>query len=314
MTSTSQSLAAVETGSALQRHAPAISLFIAIVAFSFAGVFLRLGIQAGVSPEVIAASRLLLSAIIVTPWVATRYRHELTHLGRRELLFAAGAGVLVGIHFILLIGSLKYTTVLLNQVIINTGPIWVAVLEVTLLKVRFKRGLWVGMGIALTGGLLSALSGLDGNTSVASDIPLGNLMALIASIFGSGYMILGRSVRQKVSLIPYIWVVYLCGGIAATGIVALQGLPVTGFSPEGYLWIIAVTIVPQLIGHSLFNFALAYFPATFVTLSGQVVSFTAGMLAYLLFAEVPSLLELIGSGVIVAGVVWSISAQPAKPK
>jgi drug/metabolite transporter (DMT)-like permease len=293
---------------------PLWSLVIAIIAFSFAGVLLRLAQGAGVPSLVIASSRLLLSALIVTPLVLTRYRQEVANLSRREILLAIGAGALAGAHFVSLIISLEHTTVLLNQVIINTGPIWVALMEYFFLKTRFKGSLYISLGIALLGGLLIAASGFSAESEAHGDnIMLGNLLALVASIMGAIYLILGRSVRQKVSLLPYIWIVYGSGGIAALIAVIFSGTPLLGYGLEGYFWILMVTIVPQLIGHSMFNFALGYMPATLVALSGQVISFTAGMLAFFLFNESPTPLELIGSLIIVGGVVLAIRAQSQPP-
>lgn len=268
---------------------PLWSLIIAIVAFSFAGVLLRLAQGAGVPSLVIASSRLLLSALIVTPLVLTRHRQELASLARREALLAMGAGTLAGIHFIILIVSLEHTTVLLNQVIINTGPIWVALMEYLFLKTRFKGRIYLSLGIALIGGLLIAASGFSTESEAhGGNITLGNLLALIASVMGAIYLIVGRSVRQRVSLLPYIWIVYGSGGIMAWIVVILSGTPIFGYGLDGYFWILMVTIVPQLIGHSMFNFALGYMPATLVSLSGQVVSFTAGILAFFLFNESPT--------------------------
>ncbi|MCS6835023.1 MAG: DMT family transporter [Anaerolineae bacterium] len=289
---------------------PLGSLIIAIAAFSFAGVLLRLAQGAGVPSMVIAASRLLLSALIVTPLVLTRHRQELARLARREILLATGAGALAGIHFIALIISLEHTTILLNQVIINSGPIWVALMEYIFLKTRFAGSIYLSLGIALIGGLLIAISGFSAESAAhGGNIMLGNLLALVASVMGSTYLILGRSVRQKVSLLPYIWIVYGSGGLVALIVVILNGTPIFGYGLDGYFWILMVAIVPQLIGHSMFNFALGYMPATLVALSGQVISFTAGVLAFFLFNEAPTLLELIGSLIIVGGVILAIRAQ-----
>jgi len=296
------------------RLSPAWSLVIAITAFSFAGVVLRLAQGAGVPSMVIAASRLLLSALIITPLVLTRHHEELAALSRREIMLASAAGALAGIHFIALISSLEYTTVLLNQVIINTGPIWVALMEYFFLKTRFKRGIYLSLGVALIGGLFIAASGFSAEAeSQGSNLMLGNLLALVASIMGAVYMTAGRSLRQKISLMPYIWIVYGSGAIAALTIVFLSGTPMLGYSLEGYFWLLMVAIIPQLIGHSMFNFALGYMPATFVTLSAQVVSFTSAILAFFLFNETPTPLEIIGSMIVISGVTLAIRLQAQPP-
>ena len=63
-------------------------------------------------------------------------------------------------------------------------------------------------------------------------------------------------IRGRLSLLPYIWLVYSCAAVVLLVVVLIMGLPMTGYSPQGYLWLVATALVPQLIGHSSLNFAL----------------------------------------------------------
>jgi drug/metabolite transporter (DMT)-like permease len=68
--------------------------------------------------------------------------------------------------------------------------------------------------------------------------------------------------------------------------------------------------VPQLIGHSIFNWALAYLPASFVavTLLGEPIGST--ILAFLLLNEAPTFLNLIGAILILIGIV--LASRPER--
>jgi drug/metabolite transporter (DMT)-like permease len=66
---------------------------------------------------------------------------------------------------------------------------------------------------------------------------------------------------------------------------------------------VLLTLFPQLIGHSSYNFALRYIPATQVALAVQVQPVIAAFAALILFAEIPTLLQVIGSAVIILGVL-----------
>jgi drug/metabolite transporter (DMT)-like permease len=124
----------------------------------------------------------------------------------------------------------------------------------------------------------------------------------------AGYMLVGRKLRARMSLLPYIFVVY---GMAAAVLVlfmfALGSSPL-GLPPLAYLWFVLLALVPQLLGHSTFNWALKYLPASFVsvTLLGEPVGTI--ILAYLVFAETPGWIKLGGAGLILAG-IWLGSSQ-----
>jgi len=289
---------------------PLLSLIIALAGFTFAGIVIRLTQQNGVPSIVIASLRLILASAILTPFVIKSYRPEIARLTRKDWLFSVFAGVWIGIHFILVITSVEKTSIMLNQVITNTGPIWVALMEVFFLKVHFGRNVWWGLLIALLGGILIALShGSDGSAQ-ADDILLGNFLALLGSLAGSVYIISGRVIRQKVSLIPYLWILYGVGGFVTTAIVIISGYTFFGYTLEGYFWVLMVTLIPTLIGHSSFNYALAYMPATLVTLSGQIVTVTATILAFIVFLEAPTFLEVLAGAIIMTGVFIANKREP----
>jgi drug/metabolite transporter (DMT)-like permease len=190
----------------------------------------------------------------------------------------------------------------------------VALMEVFILRVILPRRVWIGLGIAMIGMVLIFLVGLSTASSItAPDIPVGNVMALIASIIGSMYIVMGRSIRQKVSIVPYLWLLYTGGAIIAVIYNTLTHTPLLGYSTQSYFYIFLATLFPTLIGHSFFNYALGYFSATVVTLSGQVVTFTAPFVAFLIFGDFPSFATILASSVLILGVVIAVLGQ-RKPK
>src|SRR4030095_8118232 len=65
----------------------------------------------------------------------------------------------------------------------------------------------------------------------------GNFLALVGAWAVSGYLIIGRKLRAKVSLIPYIFIVY---GMAAAGLIVamfVSGETPFGHPVQAYLWI-----------------------------------------------------------------------------
>jgi drug/metabolite transporter (DMT)-like permease len=68
-------------------------------------------------------------------------------------------------------------------------------------------------------------------------------------------------------------------------------------------------LVPQLIGHSSFNYALGYLPATLVSIATQVEPIGSAIAAFVLFNEVPTWAQLAGSLVLLIGVGVAIWGQ-----
>lgn len=281
---------------------------IGLITASFAAVLIRLAQDAGMPSLAIVAERLLLSWLILSVVVLSRHRDTIRHMRPRNMLLATLAGFWLAAHFSLMAVSLEYGSVLMAQTIVNTGPLWVALLEVFVLRYRLPKLVWVGLFIAMFGGSLIGFSSA-GDAASGSQPLLGAVLALSSALAGAGYFTIGRKVRAGVPLLPYIWFVYGGGALAMLIAVSFTGTSLVGYEPRAYLWILLLALGPQLVSHTSLNYALAYIPATITTISGQVISVTAAIAAFALFAEVPQPLEAVGSFVILAGVVLAILAQ-----
>ena len=81
-----------------------------------------------------------------------------------------------------------------------------------------------------------------------------------------------------------------------------SGQSPAGYSSATYLWIVLLALVPQLIGHSTFNWALRYLPATLVAVISLGEPVGSAVLAYLFLEETPGILTLLGGVIILAGI------------
>ncbi len=98
-----------------------IAVVIGIVAISTASIFIKL---CDAHPLAIAAYRLGLASLFLSPFALSRKRYGEILRGRWNLLFLTG--LFLGFHFIFWIASLKYTSVASSVVIVSTHPIFVA--------------------------------------------------------------------------------------------------------------------------------------------------------------------------------------------
>jgi drug/metabolite transporter (DMT)-like permease len=302
---------------------PVITILFGILAVSTASIFIRFA-QTEVSSLVIAAWRLTIASLILVPIAASTHRRELTLLKRNELLLALLSGVFLALHFATWITSLQYTTVASSVVLVSTIPLWVALLSPFTIKEPIKRAVRIGLVLALLGVVVVGFS--DSCTVSAGRLTcpnvsnfiygrafLGDLLAVCGAIAGSAYLLIGRKLRAKMSLLSYISLVYGMAAIVLVIIIISAREHPFGYSPQIYLWLILLAVIPQLIGHSTFNWALGYLSAALVsiTLLGEPIGST--ILAYFILHEKPSLFKLFGGGLILVGIYIASRSEADKP-
>ncbi len=281
---------------------------IAIVATSSAAILIRLALDEDMPPLLIACARLLIATVALTPIVLRRYRERLARLSSDELKLIALSGVCLAVHFTAWVTSLQYTTVLVSVVIVSTGPIWVAIMEVIFLHVRLSRLVVTGLLVALTGGVLIGipLNGVLDSGPAAENFEataVGALLSLVGALTVSVYMLIGRKLRRQLPVIPYVWLVYGVASISTLIVIGITSTPVSGFHPQGYLVLLAMGLAPQLLGHSSLNYLLEYFPAAMVSMFSQLEPIGSAILAVVLFRELPPGKQIAGSLIIIIGVI-----------
>jgi len=284
-----------------------VAIFAAIASISAAAILIRLALLEDMPPVLIAGARLFVATVVLTPMVFSRYINHIRNLTRTELLLASIAGLALAVHFIAWVSSLQYTTVLVSVVVVTTGPIWVAILEVIFLRIRLSQLVIIGLIIALAGGILIGIPLGEPDTiesaSTQDTTLIGATLSWIGAVAVSIYMLIGRKLRAKLPVIPYIWLVYGIATVVMLVVIFATSTPVMGFRTEGYLILLAMGLVPQLIGHSSLNYVLEYFPATFVSMFTQLEPIGSAILAFIIFAEIPPAQQIIGSIIIISGVL-----------
>ncbi|MCY3867421.1 MAG: DMT family transporter [Chloroflexi bacterium] len=285
-----------------------IVILIAIVATSSAAILIRLALDESMPPLLIACARLLIATVALTPMALRRYRERLARLSSDELKLIALSGICLAVHFTAWVTSLQFTTVLVSVVIVSTGPIWVAILEVIFLHIRLSRLVVIGLLVALTGGALIGIplngaleAGQAGENFAAT--AAGALLSLVGALTVSVYMLIGRKLRTKLPVIPYVWLVYGVASLSTLIVIGITSTPISGFRPQGYLVLLAMGLAPQLLGHSSLNYLLEYFPAAMVSMFSQLEPIGSAILAVILFQELPPGKQIAGSLIIIIGVI-----------
>ena len=294
------------------RYLLPFAILVAILAVSTASIFIRFAQNDGTPSLVIAALRLTFATLILAPVALTKHLEEIKRFTLNEILLGAFSGIFLAVHFATWISSLEYTSVASSVVFVSTGPLWVALLSPLLLKEHLARTAIFGLGLSLAGGTIIGLSDAcvwDAGLSCPAlqDVMQGramwgNFLALLGALTVTGYLIIGRKLRSRVSLVPYIFMVYGMAAIALIVIMLISGNSPFGYAPKTYGWIFLLAALPQLIGHSTYNWALKYLPAALVAVMTLGEPIGSAILAFFILNETPTLATLFGGALILAGI------------
>jgi drug/metabolite transporter (DMT)-like permease len=282
-----------------------------VMVASTASILIRLAQAEGVPSLTIAAMRMGLAALILLPFAWPRLRAEVPRLASRHLRLALISGACLAVHFWSWITSLAYTSVASSTVLVTTNPIWVGVASLLILRERLPAAGIRGILLSVAGtGLIFAADTHTGATTTYAAPALGNSLALVGAISASAYLLIGRGLRAHLGLLSYIWLAYVTAAALLWIGVAASGAAVLGFSAFAYLVLVALAVGPQLLGHTAFNWSLRHLSATFVALSilGEPVG--SALLAYFIFDEKLTALQLTGFALILTGIFVAANAEP----
>ena len=304
----------------VQPHIPyQIALLFGILAVSTASIFIRFA-QENAPSLVIAAYRLTLASLILLPYTITRQKAELRHLSRHKVGLALLSGFFLALHFATWITSLQYTSVASSVVLVTTTPLWVALFSAPILHERIPRRVFAGLLVALVGssvvGVADACRIVGTGLACPSSSDFfqgqafwGDILALSGAWFAAGYLMIGRNLRANLSLASYTFLVYGMAACVLLVVVFLGRLPLFGYAPLTYVWFLALAVIPQLVGHTIFNWSLKFLPAAYVSIAllGEPVGST--VLAYFLLSEVPNTVKLMGGVLILTGIYVTSRGQ-----
>lgn len=297
-------------------------LGVALAAVSFAAIFIRWADAPGV---VVALYRMLVAAAVMAPLTLRGLRRTpFTRVGARTTLLA---GVMLALHFATWITSLTYTTVAASVSLAATAPLWVALLAWAFQRRPPSALTLLGALIAVAGAAVigyadagaasgsaasgGAASGGAVSGGAAGGRPLlGDGLALTGAAAAGAYLLLGRHAQAHgLGLQAYAGSAYAVAALVLAPLPLVVGAPYLGYPSATYLAVIALALVPQLVGHTGINYAAKHLDTTLVASALLLEPIGAGLLALLLFREQPAPLTVVGAAVLLVGVAVTSRAQ-----
>ncbi len=270
---------------------------IGIIAISTASIFIKL---CDAPSLVIAAYRLTLASLFLAPFACHKRIWQKRNGSQWRWLTLSG--IFLALHFTFWIASLKLTSVASSVVIVSTNPLFVGLGAWLFLKESLGWNLMVGIGLSFLGsGLISF-----GDVALSKEALMGDGLALLGAITASGYLLVGRMMRKGQDLLSYIFPVYSAGAMVLIIFSLAFQKSFFGYSSSTYLYLFLLALIPQLIGHTTFNWALKYITAPMVAIAilGEPVGST--ILAFFILEEGLTPFKVIGGILIFAGILTAL--------
>ena len=238
-------------------------LFVGTVCIGFSAIFVRL---AGLPGVVSAFYRMLIASVALLPLWLLRNR-ELPD--KRTLLLSTLAGVFFGVDLSLWNTALFLTNAATATVLAYLAPVWVGLGAMIFLKDRFRKFFWPGTIVALSGMLFI----LGMGRIKTMEFGLGNSLAIIASFFYAGYLLVAQVGREKSGTLSFTTFSVLASMATLLIICVSKHETLWGFSFKSWAALLALGLITHVVGWLSINYALGHIRASIasVTLLGQPV-------------------------------------------
>ncbi len=274
-------------------------LALGVAAVSTAAVLIR---EADAPSMVIAAYRLVLASLPLLLFAGVRRQRVLPSTSSLISLTLL-SGIFLALHFGFWIASVKQTSIVTSVVLVTTTPLFVGLAGGPLLGEKPGRTIWLALVITAVGTLIMVSEDFD----AGSDTLVGDAFALLAAVFASGYLMAGRRLLGSgAGWLPYITVTYSTGAVLLLGAVLVTGEAFGGYSDRTLGFLILLALVPQLLGHTAVNRSLGRLPAIVVSVAVLGEPVGATILAAIFLNEDPTLVQLLGGLLVLAGVATGV--------
>jgi drug/metabolite transporter (DMT)-like permease len=278
------------------------ALIVGIFAISTSAILIR---WSSSEPLVIGSYRQTFATFLFLPFLIKDRFKEVVSLKFKDIIELVVIGLILGAHFGFWISSVKATSVAASVLLGTCHIVYVSIIG------------WLVFGESLNKkgilGTLLALSGIiilfGGDLLQDPGNFQGNLLAFVSGILAGLYYLGGRKHRKKISLPTYAFIVYLSSAVAMWIVVLIQGLEYQKISNSEFQLFFLMALVPTLLGHTMQNWALAFLPAYVISITLLVEPIGSGILAWLIFDEIPSLGVLVGGIIVLYGVYIVASSE-----
>ena len=277
----------------------------ASVMVSFSTIFFRLSDSPAM---VMTFYRMFFAALIIIPLALWKCRSGFKEMDRRDLLTSILSGVVFAVHIAAFFESLNHVSIASCLVLTDTAVFFVALFMMVFFKEAVSRKGWAIIALTFGGCVLITVSDMTGENGL-----LGDMLALLSSVLFAVYAMVGRRVRSRVSTLVYTSILYSSAAVTSFAIIAVSDLPSMVCGPNDLLLGLGLAVCCTIFGHTVYNWGLRYEKAAFVAITTLLEPVFGTFLGFLIFGEVPGILVILGSVVVLLGVyLFSLDTSPER--
>jgi drug/metabolite transporter (DMT)-like permease len=281
---------------------PYIVLAIAVGAVATSAILVKVS---SAPSGVIAFYRLLFSVLFMLPLFILKYVPELALITRRDWGFSVLSGIFLAFHFILWFESLNFTSVASSTVLVTLQPLFAFAGTYFFFKeVLSLKAILAGL-LAVVGSVIIAF----GDFQISGSAFWGDMLALAACALITFYLMLGQSVRKRVSLVTYTFIVYSISTITLFFYVLLKGERFLSYPSRDWLYFVLLAVVPTLLGHTLFNWCVKFLSTSTISVAILFEPVGATLLAYYILRETVMWTQIAGGLIVMAGIVLFLADE-----
>ncbi|PLR91975.1 DMT family transporter [Bacillus sp. T33-2] len=274
---------------------PYLVLALAVISVSTSAIFVKLS----TAPSgVIAFYRLFFSVLLMAPVFLIKYVSELSLITKRDWLYSIIAGIFLAFHFILWFESLNFTSVASSTVLVTLQPLFAFAGTYLFFKERSSFKAILCGALAITGSIVISW----GDFKISGTALFGDMLALVACALITAYLLFGQTVRKRLSLITYTFVVYFISAVVLFIYVLMVGYPLLHYPSNDWFYFLMLAIIPNLFGHTLFNWSLKWLSTSTISMAILFEPVGAAILAYYFLDESLIWTQVVGGAIVIIGI------------
>jgi drug/metabolite transporter (DMT)-like permease len=295
-----------DTAPAGRLDAPALIAGLATVAaWGSAFVGIRAADQA-LSPGALALGRLIVSTAVLGA-VALARREPLP--SRRDLAAIAVYGIAwLGVYSTTLNAAERLVDAGTAAMIINTGPLLIALFAGLFLREGFPRGLFAGCAVAFAGCVVIGLATIPSGTRTG----LGAALCLVAALAYAAAVVVQKPVLARVSPFQVTWLGCVAGTLACLPFAPALITQAGTAHPAAIAWTIYLGTVPTALGFATWAFALKRASAGRTASLNYLIPVVAALLSWAALGQAPSPLATAGGTLCLLGVYLARGSRPGR--